>query len=368
MPEPIRLALVITELEPGGAERCLVNLATRIDRQRFEPVVYSLGPRPRVERDLLVTQLEAAGVPVQFLGLTHWSQYFRGVRRLAGLLAEQRADVVQAFLFHANVLAARASQQVGVPRLFTGIRVADPRRTRTSLERWTTSRADRIACVSQSVADFCRQRGFAAEKLVVIHNGIDVDRWKNAEPADLTRFGVPAGRRLIAYVGRLDRQKGLTEFFGVLNSFFKLAPDHDLLLVGDGPEADRLKSLAQSLQIADRVQFTGWQADVPALVAAGDLLVLPSLWEGLPNAVLEAMAAGKPVVATRTEGVTELLGAAAESQTVAIADVDRLPGKIAELLANPNFAAELGRQNQQRAEEEFSLTAMVSRYAALHEC
>jgi glycosyltransferase involved in cell wall biosynthesis len=368
MPDPIRLALVITELEPGGAERCLVNLATRLDRERFQPVVYSLGPRPRADRELLVEQLLAADVPVQFLGLTHWSQYFRAVRRLATRLAEQQAQVVQSFLFHANVVAARSSVRAGGPRFFTGIRVADPRRTRTSLERWATNRAERHICVSQSVADFCHQRSFAAQKLAVIRNGIDIAKWKTAQPADLTRFGVTAGRRAVVYVGRLDRQKGLGEFLGALKPLFAALPAHDLLLVGDGPEADRLKSLAVTLQIADRVHFAGWQADIPAIVAASDLLTLPSRWEGLPNAVLEAMAAGKPVAATRCEGVEELLGPAADGQSVPLSEFDRLPAMIAELLSKPERAAQLGRQNQQRAEEEFSLSAMVERYSTLYEC
>ena len=365
MTDPIRLALVITELEPGGAERCLVNLATRIDRQRFEPVVYSLGPRPPACRDVLVGHLEAAGVPVQFLGLTHWSQYFHGVRRLAGMLAEQRTQIVQSFLFHANVLAARAAVHANVPHVCTGIRVADPRRTRTSVERWATGRADRHVCVSQSVAHFCRQRGFAAEKVVVIPNGIDVDRWKNARPSDLTQFGVPAGRRAIVYVGRLDPQKGLAQFFGELTQLFKHVPDHDLLMVGDGPEAAVLKQAAHSLGVADRVHFAGWQADVPEIVSASDLLVLPSLWEGMPNVVLEAMAAGKPVVATRSEGVAELLGEGVAEQSVEIAQFDQFPDMASAMLNNPNLANELGRQNKRRAEQHFSLTTMVGRYEEL---
>jgi glycosyltransferase involved in cell wall biosynthesis len=368
MAQPIRLALVITELEPGGAERCLVNLATRLDRSRFEPAVVSLGPRPAAGRDLLVEQLAAAEIPTHFLGLTHWSQYFRGVRRLAALLTEQRTQLVQAFLFHANVLAARAAAHAGVQKVFTGIRVADPRRTRTSLERWATRRADRFVCVSQSVADFCRQRGFAAEKLVVIPNGIDVELWKSAAPADLTKFCVPAGRRAIVFVGRLDRQKGLAEFFAVLKALFDAAPSHDLLLVGDGPERERLVQMAAHQGFADRVHFAGWQAGVPPILAACDLLILPSRWEGMPNAILEAMAAGKPVVATRCEGALELLGAAGESQSIALTELDQLAGKIAELLAKPNLAAELGRQNQKRAEVEFSLASMVARYEALYEC
>src|SRR5262245_4099190 len=168
MSDRIRLALVITELATGGAERCLVNIATRLNQAEFAPVVYSLAPRPPEDRDLLVRRLDEAGVPVQFLGLTYCSQYFRGAPQLAGLLREQQADVVQTFLVHANVLGARAARKAGVKRLLTGVRVADPRRWRTTVERWATANADSIVCVSQSVAGFCRARGFPAKKLVVI--------------------------------------------------------------------------------------------------------------------------------------------------------------------------------------------------------
>ena len=367
MPEPIRLALVITELEPGGAERCLVNLATRLDRGRFKPAVVSLGRRPRDGKDLLVEQLAAAEIPTHFLGLTHWSQYFRGVRQLGALLTEGRTQLVQAFLFHANVLAARAAVEAKAPHFCTGIRVADPRLARSSLERWATRRADRFVCVSRSVADFCRQRGFAAEKLVVIPNGIEVERWKNAVPADLTRFGVPAGRRAIVFIGRLDRQKGLAAFFLVLKQAFAAAQGHDLLLVGDGPERQRLVQIAAQQGIADRVHFAGWQANVPAIVAACDLVVLPSRWEGMPNAILEAMAAGRPVVATGTEGVSELLGDSTSQQIVNANDLQPMPLAIAEILGNANLASDLGQKNQARAAEEFDLKSMVQRYQALYE-
>src|SRR5262245_3019415 len=197
--DPIRLALVITELEPGGAERCLVEIATRLDRARFAPAVYSLGPPPAAGKDLLVSKLTGAQVPTHFLDLRGPTDFFRGVRRLAELLREQRAGLVQTFLFHANVIGARAAAQTGMP-LVTGMRVADARRWRTSLERWTTRAAVRHVCVSHCVADFYRQRGFPSARLVVIPNGIDVAIWRDARPIDLTQLGVPAGRRVFVFV------------------------------------------------------------------------------------------------------------------------------------------------------------------------
>src|SRR6478672_4816694 len=107
---PRRLALVITELEPGGAERCLVELATRLDRSRFLPVVYSLGPPPPVTKQLLVERLAGAGIPTNFLNMSSPWQYLAAVRKLARYFREQRPQVVQTFLFHANVVGTRAAR------------------------------------------------------------------------------------------------------------------------------------------------------------------------------------------------------------------------------------------------------------------
>jgi glycosyltransferase involved in cell wall biosynthesis len=362
---PIRLALAITELEPGGAERCLVEIALGLDRNRYAPAVYSLAPEPVGEKRELVERLQAAGIPTQFLDLQRSWQFFSGARRLASLLREQQAEIVQTFLFHANVLGARAERLAGVPHV-TGLRVADPRRWRISVERWATRSAAQHVCVSQSVADFYRQRGFDAQKLVVIPNGIDVARWRDAPPAELSQFGIPPGQRAIIFVGRLHEQKGLAPLFAHLRSLFQKLPGHDLLLVGDGPQRSQLTALAQQLEIADLVHFAGWRSDVHAILAAADLLVLPSRWEGMPNAILEAMAAGKPVVAAPAHGVVELLGDAADEQVVSIESGELFHERIATILSDPKLAARLGTRNQERAIQQFSIGFSVSQYDRLY--
>jgi glycosyltransferase involved in cell wall biosynthesis len=366
MPDPIRLALVITALEPGGAERCLVNLAIGLDRERFAPEVYSLRHRPLAGNDLLVKQLEAANVPVHFLDIRSAWQFYGAKNRLARRLKAQRPQIVQTFLYHANVVGAQAAWWAGVPHVVGGIRVADPRRWRSWLERLATPDIDRIVCVSQSVADFCQSRGFPAEKLMVIPNGIDIDRWRDAQPASLQAFGLPSGRRAIVYVGRLDRQKGLDDLLLAMSVALPHLSEHDLLLVGEGNERKRLESIASRPALQGRVHFAGWQTDVPGILAAADLLVLPSRWEGMPNVVLEAMAAGKPVAATRAEGVSELLGDLAAGQTVAVGDWQGLANVVVAILRKPLLASELGIKNQRRAESHFSLESMIGQYERLY--
>ena len=144
-------------------------------------------------------------------------------------------------------------------------------------------------------------------------------------------------------------------------------PSHDLLLVGDGPDANSLRRLVAERGIGHRVHFAGWQPTVPEILLASDLMVLPSRWEGMPNVLLEAMACGRPVVCSAAEGVTEVLGPLAESQTAPINNAQLLVKKIVAIIRNPEFAQQLGGQNRQRATDHYSLADVIRRYAALFE-
>src|SRR5262249_43446499 len=157
-----------------------------------------------------------------------------------------------------------------VPHVVTGIRVADPRWWRTALERTATALADRFVCVSQGVAEFCRQRGFSADKLVVIPNGVELSAFRDVQAANLEALGVPEGRRVILYVGRLDKQKGLDRFFRELPAAFHELPDHDLLIIGEGRLRSDLSRYVQEQGVGSRVHFAGWQPDVPPLISAAD--------------------------------------------------------------------------------------------------
>jgi glycosyltransferase involved in cell wall biosynthesis len=143
-------------------------------------------------------------------------------------------------------------------------------------------------------------------------------------------------------------------------------PEVDLLLVGHGPERQRLEEQAAALGIVERVHFAGWRPDVASILRASRVLVLPSRWEGMPNVVLEAMASKIPVVSTRAEGVMELLGDGASQQTVEMGDDEDFVQKLAFLLNNPAEAAEIGKQNRERVVECFSMDRMIQSYQRLY--
>lgn len=366
----LSVAFVITGLEPGGAERAMVRLVTGLPRPEFAPRVYSLLPRPELGRDLLITELETAGVEVRFLDVASNWGCLSATHHLARMLGEQRADLVQTFLLHGNVFGAWAAHKAGIPRVVTGLRVAERRgRWRLWLERWAARWAMRHVAVSESVSQFARTSGgLKAERIVVIPNGVDVEAFRAATPARLEELGVPAGRKVVASIGRLDPQKGLNWLLESAPRWLGACPQHDLLIVGQGPERVRLERQAAGLGIAPRVHFAGWREDIAGILKSSDLLVLSSAWEGMPNILLEAMAAGLPVVARQVEGVAEVLGegTGARAQSSEVNNAQDFCDKLVTILTHSELGRRLGLENQRRVAENFRWDQMIGRYAELY--
>lgn len=360
------VALCITDLDMGGAEQAMVELATRLQWIHFEPIVYCLGPRPQVEEASCVPTLEDAGLEVQFLDAQSVWQIQPTVRRLEQLLRKQRPALIQTFLFHANLVGRLAARRAGVSRVVAGLRVAERRRWHLWADRLTSSLVDRYVCVSEAVARYATHRGgLARDKLVVIPNGIDVEKYSDIPAFDPQTLGIASGRRLVTYIGRLEGQKGVHWLLKTAPAWLNRLPDCDLLIVGKGPQQPRLEQLCQKLGIASRVHFVGWRSDVPEILAASQMLALPSRWEGMPNVVLQAMASRLPVIATDAEGVRELLGPEADAQVVRYGDSQAFTNKLVKILSDQQLAAELGGKNRFRAEREFTFERVVAAYQNL---
>lgn len=361
-----RIALLITELAVGGAEKCLTNLAIGLQERGFAPSVISLGPRPHAPHDALVKRLESEQIPVHFLGGSSVWKLPIVLLQLRRILKEIKPQVLQTFLFHANVLGSVVGHWLKIPQIAAGIRVADPRRWRLMIERNCASRQDSIVCVSETVRDFCQNTGhFPASKLCVIPNGINLEPTPPA-PADLSDLGITNENRVVLFVGRLDPQKGLDWIIPKLPPFFVQFPQHRLLLVGDGPQMEELTHLIRSNHLHDKVLFAGWRKDISALLTRSDMLILPSRWEGMPNVVLEAMAKSRPVVVTRAEGTAELLGPEGENQLVEFGKSEDFCQKMSHWANCPETAKLQGEKNLQRACQEFSLERMIDRYVELY--
>lgn len=360
---PVRIAFCITELDAGGAERILAQLVLGLDRQEWEPQVWSLGPAGPY-----AGVLTDAGIPVHCLDALHTWDAPRILWRLRRDWRAFRPALLQTFLFHANILGRLAGWSAAIPHIVSGIRVAD-RRSRffSRIDRWTNAFVERNICVSQGVADYCEKEcGFDSAKIVVIPNGVDARLFAHAKPTDWQQLGLPPNATVLLSIGRLEEQKGIDD---LLAAFALIAPQFSechLVLVGDGPDQQKLKACSLSLGLGNRVWFLGRRTDVPALLAGARLFVLASRWEGMPNVVLEAMAAGVPVVATSVEGTRELLSERVTGWLVPPNNPPVLAQRIAEALQSPDAAYAIGKKAQHSVLSEFTTESMVAKYVALY--
>jgi starch synthase (maltosyl-transferring) len=360
--EPVPIALVITELEIGGAERALVSLATGLDRGRWSPTVIALGPDAALARPL-----REAGIPVACLGLSP-RRPLRAIRRLAAALRASRPCLIQSFLFHANVLARVVARRAGDPPVLAGIRVAEHGKAwHRALERWTFSLGAGAVCVSEGVRKFSVEMGrLPADSLVVIPNGVDVATFDRSPVIDRGSLAVPDGAHLALFVGRLDVQKGVADLVRAAGIVAAERPDWYLAIAGDGPERDSLHALAKEIPcLPGRIRWLGHRDDIPSLLKAADLLVLPSRWEGMPNVVLEAMAARRPVVATAVEGTAELVVPGQTGWLVRPGDSTALAGALLDAATDRARLRRFGEAARARVEAAFTCDGAVAAYEAL---
>ncbi len=336
-------------------------LASRLDRSRWTPSVVCLGPE-----GALAGVLRDRGIAVTCLNVSK-RRPIRAVRDLASALRAIRPAIVQSFLFHANLAARLAAFQAGRPPVVGGIRVAERRgRSHLVLERLTQRLSAASVCVSEGVRRHAIESGgLDPRRLLVIPNGIDPEAIDRAGSVDLG-LG-PA--KILMFVGRIEPQKGV----GVLlEAFSAVAPDHPgwrLVMVGDGPDvSEHRRRVEGSGVLKDRVEWLGRREDVPGLLKTADLVVLPSLWEGMPNVVIEAMAARKPVIATRVEGSEDLVLADGPERTGWLAepgDPKSLAASLREAMAGETQWGAMGQKGRSRVEAEYSMGRVVEAYEAV---
>lgn len=365
----MRVVFAVTSLDVGGAEQALVDIVTHLSRDRFDPYVVSLSGPPPPGHDCLVARLKTHRIPVHFLGARHPVQALSTVMRLMRLLRKIRPTVLQTFLWHANTAGAMAAKLARVPHVVTGIRVAERRaNTHRRITRWTGKWADRHVCVSHAVADFMtRHAGLQPASVVVIPTGVDVPAFEAVEPVRLEDLGVRPGRRALVVAGRLERQKGIDWLLKLAPDLLETLADHDLLVMGKGPLQRDLERQVRASGSAGRIVLLGWRSDAAAVIAACDLLLVASRWEGLPRVVLEAMALGRPVVAVDAEGVDELLGSDHGGQVVRGHDRETFHKAVAAIAGDPRRAAQLGRRNHARVVQQFGIRRCVDAYERLYQ-
>jgi glycosyltransferase involved in cell wall biosynthesis len=359
--DPVSITLVITDLDVGGAERALVALATGLDRGRWDPSVVCLD-----KEGALAAPLRASGIETACLSADR-RRPLQAVGRLVGALRRFHPELVQSFLFHANIASRLAAPMAGRPWVVGGFRVAERRsRWHLGLDRLTSRLALGSVCVSKGVMRHARDSGrISPERLIVIPNAVDPAPFDLAKPADRTALGVPDDATLALFVGRLDGQKGVAVLLDAVPKVVQADPGWHLLLVGDGPGRDAVTRAVASPELAGRVRWLGRSDDVPSLLKAADLLVLPSLWEGMPNVVLEAMAARRAVVATAVEGTEDLVVPGETGWLVPPGNADALAAALIRAASDRDRLRRFGEAGRTRVESLFTPAPVVEDYERL---
>jgi glycosyltransferase involved in cell wall biosynthesis len=364
--------LLVTLSEWGGAQHIVYLLAKHLQRDFQITVACAPGGE-------LVSKLAPAGIPCitlpQLRRELHPWHDARAFGKLYRLLRRERFDLVHAHSTKAGLLGRWAARLAGVPAIlftahgwaFTEGRSAFQRRLLATLERWTSRVTHQIICVSEHDRQLALRFGVArSTQLRLIHNGLDETSFF-IKGADESRGGVtplrPKGEGpILTFVGRLARPK---EPLLLLDALQRL-PRGRLIVVGDGPLRPSLEEQIQLKGLTDRVKMMGRRPDVSEILAASDIFVFVSRWEGLPLVIIEAMLAGLPVVATRVGGVAELVEDGVTGFLVPPGDAAALSQALEKLLDDEARRLAMGQAGRERALQRFTLERMLTQYRALY--
>ncbi len=356
------IVLLVTGLMYGGAETQLVRLAVELRARGWTVHVVSMRP-PRA----FVPELRAAGVGVTSLEMTPGVPDPRALYKLVTLLQTLRPALLCSFLFHANLLGRSAGRLAGVPVVVSSVRNESfGGAWRDRAMRLTDALADVTTTNSERVARQLVARGVvSARRLRVIPNGVLLPT--PGESREAVRRALSVGPDVFLWLaaGRLQPQKDYPTLLAAFGELSGLPVK--LVIAGEGAERGALEARAQRLGLEKRVTFLGFREDVPDLLKAADALVLSSSWEGLPNVMMEALAAAKPVVATEVGGAAELLGGGRGGFLVPPRNPSALADAVKRLVRLPESARKrMGEAGRAHIEATYALGRVVDLWEELY--
>jgi len=353
----LRILYVISTLRYGGTARQLTLLAAGLPPDTFDCRVMVLGPGgPWADT------LRAAGVSVEVVGWTRPLD-LPALSRLWRVARHSKADVVHVW----GLSALRASSVIGGVKRARLIVSGLPRRrweSRMSMwDNWLVSKADWVSVSSRGELEHAHRLGVPESRLTCVHPAVTAVHTHHNSPTDSRLERGPT----ILGIGPLDRHKGFRDAVWVVDILRYLYPRLELKLVGSGADRPRIEQFARDAGVADRLCLLGELSEVTQELAEADLVWSLGREDGGANAILEAMAAGKPVVATRRPTASEIIVDGKSGLLVTPGDHAALAYQTRRLLDDPGLRQRLGEAGQQSAVEEFSVARMVARFTALYE-
>jgi len=352
----------------GGAERAILTLMAGTDRTRWD---LRLAHHPAAALEPLVAGTDELGVPRW--ELPRMDPGFEGAARLPGYIAglrRHRPDIVHLHLSWplacqyalVGAFIARVPAVVATAQLYVDVKLSARVRWQ---QRLYTRAVDRYIAVSSNVADeLVEGLDWPREKIDVVDNSIDVDAFaRSRSPALRAELTNGSEQPVVLTPARLDAQKGQRDLLQAAT----MLRDVRVVFAGDGPDRAALEALALELRVDDRTTFLGHRGDVVELMAASDLVVLPSWYEGLPLSLLEAMAVGAPIVATKIGGVDELVRHEQDGLLVEPRSPRALADAIERLLRSPDEARTMARSAREHVRAQFDAAVMSRRVAAIYD-
>lgn len=350
----------------GGAEKKLLELVTRMDKSKFNNIICSLGLVEHI-RD----EFENIGVKVFTIGRKKRIDLSL-IPKVARLMKDEQIDVVMTTLFYADVLGPLAGRLAGVKAIFSWETISAP--------EWLIKRrlypymvairfCDLVIAVSEATARFLKEkRGVPSDKINVIPYGVDLEKYRNGDNSAIRKkLQLQESDQVVGVVGRLHPQKGHKYLIEAAEKIVAETPNVKFLFAGDGDLRFELERHIRSKNLEKNFIILGYRDDIPDVMRAFDIFALPSLYEGLPNVVLEAMACAKPVVATAVDGTVEAVVEGETGYLVAPTDTNALAKSLTGLLRDRELAKRMGKNGRQRVEDFFSLTKQVQSFERLYE-
>ena len=355
----------------GGIQLQILNLFKHYDRSVINPTFCCLGPKLEVGEEF-----ERLGYDFVALGHERYSRFSPSIiSELAALMKKKNIQVLRTHKYRAGFYGRLAAWRAGVPVVIcsehNSYHEKELRLLRRLTNRLLFSRTDVYVGVSEAIrSDLVRYDRLPHKRTRVIRNGVDLARFDPSAPHEDVRAGlsIPKDALLLVSIGRLAENKGyeyLLEGFGAIRSALN---DRDirLVIVGDGSYREILERMINERGLGDFVILTGQRTDVPDLLAASDVFVMPSIEEGLPNAMLEAMSMGLPVVATNVGGIPEALRDPEHGRIVGPRDPAALTRAIVEVAADPARAKSMGDAARAHVIEHFGIEATTGRWQSLY--
>lgn len=358
----------------GGIGNQLLKVLRTYDRNEFMPFVCSLREKGEIGNEIENLGIDVESLNIDFKRGIYWTV----IKKLYRLIKEKNIHVVRTHEYRANLHGRIAALIARVPCIIASVHniyeseYSDYKReqkiNRRILNRYLAALTDRVVAVSTTVkSDILKFDGIPEAKVDVIYNGIYVDEFVKAYSESVrSELGISPDRQIIGSIGRLVQQKGQKYLIEAIAQIKAKHPDVLLLVIGDGPLENELKEYTKDLGIEDNVIFLGIRRDIPSLLSAMNIFVFPSLWEGLGNALIEAMAAGKPIIATGIPVVKEIFDSCNGGIIVPPENSEALAFSFESIFNDKNLSQKLGTAARERALSCYDIKTSVNKYTTLY--